>query len=82
MKDKIEGRNDAQRKRTPPAEKDLYVKPLLKLKREEDIIERGLISAINNMKIDSNLLKDILREQKELATKRFVLAICLIFDLP
>lgn len=25
MKDKIEGRNDAQRKRTPPAEKDRSV---------------------------------------------------------
>ncbi|XP_076231231.1 uncharacterized protein LOC143177253 [Calliopsis andreniformis] len=69
MRGKIEGRNDTQKK-MPSAEKELYMKPLLKLKREENIIERGLTSAISNMKIDSNLLKDIVHQYKELATKR------------
>lgn len=69
--DKVEERDDAHRRTAFSVKKDLYVKPLLKLKQQEDIIERGLTAAINNMKIDANLLQDIVHEHRELSSKRY-----------
>ncbi|CAL7939020.1 unnamed protein product [Xylocopa violacea] len=66
----VERRNDTSRKKLTSAQRNLYMKPLLRLKQQEDILEKGLINAIENMKIDSNLLQDIMQEHKELSLKR------------
>ncbi|KZC07973.1 hypothetical protein WN55_09036 [Dufourea novaeangliae] len=60
----------ASRSRVSSAERDLYLKPLLKLKQQEDIIERGLATAIENMKIEPNFLQDIVQDYRDLSCKR------------
>ncbi|XP_043251096.1 coiled-coil domain-containing protein 112-like [Colletes gigas] len=66
----IEGRNGSSRRKIHSTQRDLWLKPLLKLKQQEDIIERGIVTAIGNMKIDGDLLKDIVHEQREITSKR------------
>ncbi|XP_076544527.1 uncharacterized protein LOC117604958 [Osmia lignaria lignaria] len=51
-------------------ERDLYLKPLLRLKQQEDILEKGLIAAIENIKLDSNLWREVVHEYKEITMKR------------
>ncbi|XP_033348088.1 coiled-coil domain-containing protein 112-like [Bombus vosnesenskii] len=61
---------DTSKKKVTSAQRDLYIRPLLRLKQQEDILDKGLVGAIENMKIDSNLLQDIINEHKELSLKR------------
>ncbi|KAK1130643.1 hypothetical protein K0M31_018760 [Melipona bicolor] len=63
-------RSDTSRKRLTSAQKDLYMKPLLRLKQQEGILEKGLITAIENMKIDPNLVQDITNQHRELSLER------------
>ena len=63
---------DTSKKKVTSAQRDLYIGPLLRLKQQEDIFDKGLIGAIENMKIDSNLLHDIINEHKELSLKRYL----------
>lgn len=65
----VKTRNDTSKKNVVSAQ-NLFMKPLLRLKQQEHILEKGLISAIKNMKIDSNLLQDITHEHTELSLKR------------
>ncbi|XP_076162844.1 uncharacterized protein LOC143144375 isoform X2 [Ptiloglossa arizonensis] len=69
-KDNVKEENKTSRGKVSSAEKDLWMKPLLKLKQQEDIIERGMTTAIGNMKIDADLLQEIVQEHKEMSTKR------------
>ncbi|CAK9811773.1 hypothetical protein ANTPLA_LOCUS7158 [Anthophora plagiata] len=66
----VERNSSTSRKKVTSAERHLYIKPLMKLKQQENILMKGLISAIENMKIDSNLLQDIVHEHRELSLKR------------
>ncbi|XP_017893162.1 coiled-coil domain-containing protein 112-like [Ceratina calcarata] len=66
----VEKRKESIRKKITSAEKNLYMKPLLRLKQQEEILEKGLIGAMENMKIGSNLLHDIVHEHRELSSKR------------
>ncbi|CAD1470814.1 unnamed protein product, partial [Heterotrigona itama] len=68
--DSVKIKSDTSRKRLTSAQKDLYMKPLLRLKQQEGILEKGLITAIENMKIDSNLANDIMNQHRELSLKR------------
>lgn len=70
-KDNVKEENKTSRGKVSSAEKDLWMKPLLKLKQQEDIIERGMTTAIGNMKIDADLLQEIVQEHKEMSTKRY-----------
>lgn len=65
----VKTRNDTSKKNVVSAQ-NLFMKPLLRLKQQEHILEKGLISAIKNMKIDSNLLQDITHEHAELSLRR------------
>lgn len=65
----VKTRNDTSKKNVVSAQ-NLFMKPLLRLKQQEHILEKGLISAIKNMKIDSNLLQDITHEHTELSLRR------------
>ncbi|XP_076230191.1 uncharacterized protein LOC143174176 [Nomia melanderi] len=67
---KIREKNDSSRRRVSSAERDLYLKPLLKLKQQEGVIERGLTTAIENMRIEPSLLQDIVHNYRDLAAKR------------
>lgn len=67
--DSVKTRNDTSKKKVVSAQ-NLFMKPLLRLKQQEHILEKGLISAIKNMKIDSNLLQDIMHEHTELSLKK------------
>lgn len=62
-------RNDTSKKKVVSAQ-NLFMKPLLRLKQQEHILDKGLISAIKNMKIDSNLLQDITHQHTELSLRR------------
>lgn len=64
----VKTRNDT--KKNVVSAQNLFMKPLLRLKQQEHILEKGLISAIKNMKIDSNLLQDITHEHTELSLRR------------
>lgn len=64
----VKTRNDT--KKNVVSAQNLFMKPLLRLKQQEYILEKGLISAIKNMKIDSNLLQDITHEHTELSLRR------------
>ncbi|KOX69626.1 hypothetical protein WN51_05181 [Melipona quadrifasciata] len=66
----VKRRSDTSRKRLTSAQKDLYMKPLLRLKQQEGILEKGLITAIENMKIDPNLVQDITNQHRELFLER------------
>lgn len=66
----VKAGKDTSRKKVTSAQRELYMKPLLRLKQQQDILERGLISAIENMKIDPNLIQDIMHEHRELFSKR------------
>ncbi|CAK9800696.1 hypothetical protein ANTQUA_LOCUS2537 [Anthophora quadrimaculata] len=66
----VERNSDTSKKIVTSAERHLYIKPLMKLKQQENILVKGLISAIENMKIDSNLLQDIVHDHRELSLKR------------
>ncbi|XP_076294557.1 uncharacterized protein LOC143215860 [Lasioglossum baleicum] len=63
-------RNGSTRRRVSSAERELYLKPLLKLKQQEEVIERGLVTAIENMKIEPALLQDIVHTHRNLSMKR------------
>lgn len=65
----VKTRNDTSKKKVASAQ-NLFMKPLLRLKQQEHILEKGLISAIKNMKIDSNLLQDITHQHAELSLRR------------
>ncbi|XP_043509460.1 coiled-coil domain-containing protein 112-like [Frieseomelitta varia] len=66
----VKARSDTSRKRSTSAQKDLYMKPLLRLKQQEGILEKGLVTAIENMKIDANLVQDIMNQHRELSLER------------
>ncbi|KAF3427574.1 hypothetical protein E2986_00849 [Frieseomelitta varia] len=68
----VKARSDTSRKRSTSAQKDLYMKPLLRLKQQEGILEKGLVTAIENMKIDANLVQDIMNQHRELSLERLV----------
>ncbi|XP_033333174.2 uncharacterized protein LOC117224386 [Megalopta genalis] len=63
-------KNGSTRRRLTSAERELYLKPLLKLKQQEGVIERGLTAAIENMKIEPALLQDIVHTYRDLTVKR------------
>lgn len=65
----VKTRNDTSKKKMVSAQ-NLFMKPLLRLKQQEHILDKGLISAIKNMKIDSNLLQDITHQHTELSLRR------------
>nr|XP_034181504.1 coiled-coil domain-containing protein 112-like [Osmia lignaria] len=65
-----EEKYDASKKKMAFVERDLYLKPLLRLKQQEDILEKGLIAAIENIKLDSNLWREVVHEYKEITMKR------------
>lgn len=65
----VKTRNDTSEKKVVSAQ-NLFMKPLLRLKQQEHILDKGLISAIKNMKIDSNLLQDITHQHTELSLRR------------
>lgn len=65
----VKTRNDTSKKKVVSAQ-NLFMKPLLRLKQQEHILDKGLISAIKNMKIDSNLLQDITHQYTELSLRR------------
>lgn len=65
----VKTRNDTSKKKVVSAQ-NLFMKPLLRLKQQEHILDKGLISAIKNMKIDSNLLQDIMHQHTELSLRR------------
>lgn len=65
----VKTRNDTSKKKVVSAQ-NLFMKPLLRLKQQEHILDKGLISAIKNMKIDSNLLQDITHQHTELSSRR------------
>ncbi|XP_078036426.1 uncharacterized protein LOC144469726 [Augochlora pura] len=69
---KSENKNGSTRRKVSSAERELYLKPLLKLKQQEEVIERGLASAIENMKIEPALLQDIVHTYRDLTMKREV----------
>ncbi|KAK9300034.1 hypothetical protein QLX08_007150 [Tetragonisca angustula] len=66
----VKARSDTSRKRSTSAQKDLYMKPLLRLKQQEGILEKGLVTAIENMKIDASLVEDIMNQHRELSSER------------
>ncbi|XP_054015983.1 coiled-coil domain-containing protein 112-like [Hylaeus anthracinus] len=68
--DKVEEKKNGLRRKMSSAERDLWLKPLLKLKQQEIILDRGVACAIDNMKIDKDLLQEIIHERKEMSSKR------------
>ncbi|XP_046824754.1 coiled-coil domain-containing protein 112-like [Vespa crabro] len=52
------------------SQKSKCFKSFVKLKHQEYILEKGLVNLINNMKLDSDIIKNLSKEEKELSAKR------------
>lgn len=68
-----EEKHEESKKTMAFVERDLYLKPLLRSKQQEDILEKGLIAAMENIKLDSNLWREVVHEYKEMTIKRYFL---------
>nr|XP_012141435.1 PREDICTED: coiled-coil domain-containing protein 112-like [Megachile rotundata] len=65
----LDRKHDASKKMAF-VERDLYLKPLLRLKQQEDVLEKALAAAVENIKLNSNSWRDVVREYKEMTMKR------------
>ena len=70
-------------KRINSAQKTEYLKALLKLKKQEDIIEKTISTHLENAKIDFKILQDIQRDQLNFPQERYTKIInsCITNDL-
>ncbi|XP_047358899.1 coiled-coil domain-containing protein 112-like [Vespa velutina] len=51
-------------------QKSKCFKSFVQLKHQEDVLEKGLVNLINNMKLDGDVIKNLSKEEKELSAKR------------
>ncbi|KAG7206400.1 hypothetical protein KM043_003762 [Ampulex compressa] len=66
---KKEENGDLRRAKANSAEK-AFVKSLLKLKQQEDMLNKGLETSMSNLKVDSDVIRSMLDDSSELSTKR------------
>lgn len=53
-------------------QKSEFFKSFVQLKRQECVLEKGLVNLIDNMKLDADVIKNLSREERELSANRYM----------